>query len=355
MSALNKNQIINHWCEKILKGEQWVSLKRIRELQIPEELRSKLMDRGKEVLANEVRRVISSGYLGTFPDDEQSNTFGETLRELLYDRIILPAPEVTDIIEKHYDPLLEDWQMTPISFREAAEDPSGLSFEIFRRMATLVEGKVDDGSESISVIAQVCELSGLPTISLALHSEARLGTESLEKDDLSLIITRLLKLKERYKIGRRLTCAEGDAITLEASAVETPVVEPVIHRPIPIKSVEAAVVEPLVAKEIAEPVVEAAPEPAAGVKPLPGGIHEDERKLYEELMEPDKMNLFVETMFRDEVNEYKLAVLKICKQKKLKSALVIADNTLFIMETPLNIPPVVQFMHIIHDNFIDVE
>jgi hypothetical protein len=69
------------------------------------------------------------------------------------------------------------------------------------------------------------------------------------------------------------------------------------------------------------------------------------------LMEKQHQEYFSAKFFQGDVNSYYALVKKICAETDLKSALIAADNELFLLDVPTSSEPASRLLNIVRDSF----
>lgn len=349
---MKSDQIIENWVKLILVDSEFLGNARLKELSLPDELKNKLSGSLSNVLDSVVANVTQSKFVHSEPG---SDDLLLSLKSLLEESVVLPAGEVRHIVKQFYQPLLDEWNMNPISFRNAKDDPQSLTDEIINRSKQLISQSENGQKHEIGVLSEICELSGLATMAMALQIEAKLGFSEINRDELLILTTRLLKLKDHYRVGRKLSFSEG-----VSSAIQT------VSESVPAEVIPDTHVGGIVETEIQSQDTVQSPETvdlgsdetaetasAEEVEVLPDGIPDNLSGLYRALMEPSSIQNFSESLFDGSINDYKLMVMKICKQKKFSNALILTDNELFVRDKPPTIPPAMELVQKIKDNFVE--
>ncbi len=315
MNGISMEHITLKWTERILGESSRLTLEKLSAADMPQELKRELSNQGEKILRDEIERIYDSPFLSAEKRGNGSEKSRNHMRELLMKSIEIPAESIQAIVENTLKDVIERWQTEPIGLRAAAEDPQGLAAVIFRRAASILPGEENAKPLSCSVASSVCEFSGLEPLGQAVALEGEISQRALDAPGLSLLIRRFLLLKDRYQVGRPMTVFEGTGRTLEAgvapSSSET--AETAEADAVP---AEAAVSQKSIPLEAVE-------------KPSEAGA-----ELFTLLMEREKQAFFSKKLFSNRINLYRGVVGRICRQKSLKNALVIADNELFLLDIP---------------------
>jgi len=266
VNPLNVGEVTQYWSGEILHGAGTVTLRRIREMEMPLKLRQNLLQHSESILWDEIKRICDGPYLRSSTGEADADILKTGLSELLSEWITLPDGDVRQVVERSFDSMFDEWGVEPVSFRQAAEDPAGLAAEVFRRTAVVATAPAGEGELGLELLARVCDASGLDPLAQALRAEEQLGTTVVDEDGFVLITRRLLKLKEHYRIGRRMVSYEGmeRGLARIRPAAEAAAAEEVIEEAAPpVAPTEAAPRPPMegiitLKEEIAPPP---APEP----------------------------------------------------------------------------------------------
>lgn len=331
------NRIAQFWSGEILKGAPAVPLSRLREVTMPERLLAELTDLAQAALYEEVNRICSNPAFSA--QHEGADEFRDQLLSLLAGRLSISQTHLSSIVEQVFQKTVEKWRGEPLSFRKAAEDPVAFAREIMERCRYIIPaGENGPGACPSDVIAIVCEASGLKTLADAVDIEAELGADGLTTDELTLLMTRLNLLRQRYSVGRRMAAFEGGARTLAEEESPEEATEPVL----------TPVAEP--SAPAPEPHEPASPESVPKAAPRPGFSPTGEA-LYNALMADDNLAYFSELLFGKDTVAYQRLAYHISRQKKLSSALTLADNELFVREIPSSSPAAVRLLTLIRQHF----
>jgi hypothetical protein len=217
MNETNYELITKSLAEAVLQGENQVPLEKISSIDMPDQLREKMKEKGENVIKDEIERLLNNPFFNFADVDDDAATVQTKMNKILADKIVIPSDSVIELVGEVFEEVVETWQADPISFREAAEDLDKFADEIFNRIENYTRLKPGKSGLLIDLIAGVCELSGLDSVAVAIQLESKLGATNLTHNDLKLVTDRFLRLVKHYKVEHKLTSSVGTGTTLFAS------------------------------------------------------------------------------------------------------------------------------------------
>ncbi len=371
MDQLNVTEIANYWAAKIVKDVPAIKLEMLDDVEMPSALRNNLKSQGKSKIEKEIIHILDSPFLDLSPKASNGASLRETLYQLLSQRMVLPKESIIEMVTEVYAQLLDEWAVEPLSIRQASTDPAGLAESVFVRASAIAAPQNGTERYSNGVIAQICNVSGLGTLALTVQLEASLGADNVNIDEFCNIIQRLIMLKEHYQVGHNLVSFVGTSEFLTADIDKpiqkiesappetvTPISEERKPSSTPIPKVELAdptpesgtstlelpdlsQINPFLSPELTTTFKKGAensnidlgihsditpPEPVS----TPTDLDEKGLFIFAILMHPIKRAYLGNKLFDDNFGAYDQMVVRICHQKSMQHAIVIADNELYI-------------------------
>ena len=450
MTGLTLDDITTYWSNQILQDQSAIAIDRLKSVNMPAYLKSYVLQHGKIILDQEIDRILSSPYFDLANREDSETDLNESLSKFLMDRMILPESSIHDMVLHVYQKLLDEWEIAPLSMRQANDAPDELAHAVFERIAAIVPVHEDETqTHDLKILSQICQSSGLGPLASAVQLESKLGVTQLTLSQFVKIIRRLVMLKDHFKVSGRMIASEGttvlkldepgiedvliqplddvtedmlpepdridshipdsvavmedipepdteiedlpDSVQLHElpeelpettdepitepitapELVELPEEPPIVDKPVEVKKTVVQPVEdsgrsPFLSPELTTSHKEGASGTAPELKihsevvppdpPAPSpDLTDSGRFMFSQLMHPQKRAFLGNKLFDDDFGSYDRMVNKICLQKTVNHALVIADNELYIHDIEVTAIPAAELLRTIKTYFGESE